>query len=62
MFAIITAWAKEQEPLLEADGYRKETVYIKHVPQAAKSRTESDLMRKGIFQFLVSGYWGAGPD
>lgn len=66
MISIILAASPEVEEKALAEGFRKETVLIRQegglsTPEN-KQQIESKLFKLRPFQFLVSDYWGMGPD
>lgn len=69
MVSIVLAAAKESEEELAKLGFKETKVWLKYdsgggVDAVAKPRCERELfsMKHKPFMFLVSSWWGAGPD
>ena len=62
MYQIALAYSKKCEEELKKKGFHKQEVYINYC--CDKKEGESDFwgMKFKPFQFLVSSFWGAGPD
>lgn len=63
-FAVIFAANDECKERALADGFREETVLIKHVTveKGKKWEAERDVRKLGPYQFAVTDYWGMMPD
>lgn len=66
MVCIILCACDEVKAKAKAAGFSQQTILIRNNPvqstDANKQRYERELMQLGPYQFLVSDFWGAGPD
>jgi hypothetical protein len=63
--AIILAASVECKERALADGFKEQTVLIKHVggfPKEEKWKAEKAVRDLKPFQFAVFDFWGMGPD
>lgn len=63
-FAVIFAASDECKESALADGFKEQTVLIKHVSfeKDKKWEAERDVHKHRPYQFAVTDYWGMGPD